>query len=512
MEQVRVLSQIHGEKCWPIVGKLSPCEAECPVGTDVPSYVMAIAQGKFREALEIIRETNPFPSVCGRVCHHPCEDACNRALVDKPVAIQWLKRMVADMSLTEKPVPVRRTREERIAIIGSGPTGLTAAYDLVRKGYGVRVYEAMPVPGGMLTAGIPEMNLPKEVAMAEINYIKGLGVDIRTNSALGRDLSIDDLFSWGVKAVLIAVGKQKSADLKIPGVGLENVFPALPFLKKVRMGERVQFDGKVVVIGGGNVAMDVARTALRLGAGEVHVTCLESRKDMPAFKWEIEAAEREGAKIHPSLAPQQFRTKDGKGVGAVDFKRVASTWVDDAGRVNWSLREGPGSEFAMDADAVIISIGQQMETTQKDFPALSASGTIAVNPVTLMTSVKGVFAAGDAVVAGGTATEAIAAGQQAAESIDRYLRGEEFYAETAPEKDILKLDPTRIPGFFIKKERWEMPVLPVRDAIRSFQEVNLGYTLSQGVEEAKRCLNCRSCVNCVFERGQLCMETAHRLL
>lgn len=512
MEQVQALSQIHGEKCWPIVGKLSPCEAVCPVGTDVPSYVMAIAQGKFKEALGVIRETNPFPSVCGRVCHHPCEEVCNRALVDKPIAIQWLKRMVADMGLLEKPEPVKKTRKERIAVIGSGPTGLTAAYDLVRKGYGVRVYEALPVAGGMLTAGIPEMNLPREVAEAEIDYIKGLGVEIRTGVALGRNFTLEDLQAWGVRAILLAMGKQKSGELRIPGAELGNITLALPFLKQVRLGEKVQLSGRVLVIGGGNVAMDVARTALRVGAAEVHVACLEARKDMPAFNWEIEAAEREGAKIHPSLAPQQFRSKDGKNVAGVDFKRVAATWIDEAGRIRWSLKEGPGADYAMECDVVIIAIGQQADIPEKGFPALSAAGTIAVHPGTFETSIPGVFAAGDAVVAGGTAIEAIAAGHKAAEGIDRYLRGEEAFADTAPEPDVLKLDPEKVPSFFIKKERWGMPVLPVRDAVRGFYEVNLGYTLKQGVEEAKRCLNCRSCVNCVFERGQLCMETAHRLL
>ncbi|MBN1614761.1 MAG: FAD-dependent oxidoreductase [Deltaproteobacteria bacterium] len=512
MEQIQVFSQIHGEKCWPIVGKLSPCEDACPVHTDVPSYVMAIAQGKFREALDVIRQTNPFPSVCGRVCHHPCEEVCNRALVDKPIAIQWLKRTVADMGLGEKPVPVPRTKKERIAVIGSGPTGLTAAYDLVRMGYGVRVYETLPIPGGMLTAGIPEMNLPKEVALAEIDYIRGLGVDIRTNSALGRDFSIDDLWAWGVKAILIAVGKQKSSELPIPGADLGSVFLALPLLKRIRLGEKVAFKGRVVVIGGGNVAMDVARTVLRLGAGEVHLACLEARRDMPAFDWEIEAAEREGVKFHPSLAPQRFIEKKGKAVGAVAFKRVARTWLDQEGKIHWDLLEGPGSEFTMDADAVIVAIGQAADVPEKDRLDLTSLGTIAVNPVTLMTGISGVFAGGDAVVAGGTAIEAIAAGHRAAESIDRYLQGVQPYAETSPEKDVLKLDPANIPNFFIRKERWSMPHLPVKDALRCFREVNLGYTNWEAVEEAKRCLNCRSCVNCVFERGQLCFETAQRLL
>ena len=348
--------------------------------------------------------------------------------------------------------------------------------------------------------------------MAEIDYIKGLGVDIRTNSALGRDFSIDDLWSWGVKAILIAPGKQKSSELPIPGADLRNVSLALPLLKRIRLGEKVVFKGRVVVIGGGNVAMDVARTALRLGADEVHLTCLEARKDMPAFDWEIEATEREGVKLHPSLAPQRFRSKNGNDVDAVAFKRVARTWLDQEGKIHWNLLEGPGSEFTLAADAVIVAIGQAADVPEGDRLHLTSLGTIAVNPATLMTSIPGVFAGGDAVVAGGTAIEAIAAGHHAAESIDRYLQGGQPYAEPSPEKEVLKLDPDKIPGFFIRKERWSMPHLPVKDALRCFQEVNLGYTNWEAGEEAKRCLNCRSCVNCVFERGQLCLETAHRLL
>jgi len=511
VEQAQVLSQLHGEKCWPVIEKSSPCEAVCPLRTDVPSYVMAIAQGKFDEALAVIRDTNPFPSVCGRVCHHPCEEVCNRGLVDRPIAIQWLKRMVADMGLQQKPTRVPRTHEERVAIIGSGPAGLTAAYDLVRKGYGVVVYEALPVAGGMLTAGIPEFILPRDVAMAEIDYIRGMGVDIRTDTALGVDFTMDDLWAKGFKAVLLAIGNQKAAVLKIPGSDLEGVMTALPLLKKVRLGERVKLKGKVVIIGGGNVAMDVARSALRLGAAEVHVACLEARKDMPAFSWEMEATEREKVKLHPSLAPQAFRSKDGKRVSGLDFKRVVSTRMDAEGRMSWTLMEGPGSDFSMDADTVIVAIGQLPDVPLQGQITQTARQAVAVNTHNLATNVQGVFAAGDAVSVGGTVTEAIAAGHRAARAIEHYLRGEELPAD-APEKEVLQLNPETVPRFFIKKERWHMPDICVEDAVRTFKEVHLGYPTWEGVEEAKRCLNCRSCVNCVFERGQLCMETAQRLL
>lgn len=339
MERGKNFSYIHGEKCWPIVEKLSPCQSACPIQTDVPNYVMAISQGKFKEALEVVRRVNPFPSVCGRVCHHPCEEVCNRGLLDKPIAIQWLKRKTADKGLDDKPEPVQRTKKERIAVIGSGPVGLTAAYDLVKLGYGVTVYEANPIPGGMLTTGIPEFILPRQVALSEINYIKKLGVEIRSGMSWGRDFSLQDLWNVGYKAVLMAMGSQRSVMLRIPGADLQGVYKGLDLLRKVHLKEGIPFKGVVAVIGGGNVAMDAARTALRLGASEVHIACLESRNDMPAFSYEIEAAEREKIRIHNSLAPQAFTSKNGRQVSGIDFKRVSSTWKDEKGRISWKLSE-----------------------------------------------------------------------------------------------------------------------------------------------------------------------------
>ena len=518
MKAVQLLTQIHGEKCWPSVDKLSPCEEACPLHMDVPSYVMAIGQGKLKDALAVIRQTNPFPSVCGRVCHHPCEVECNRSLIDSPVAIQWLKRLAADYELNNgarRPRPARRTKKEKVAIIGSGPAGLTAAYDLVRQGYGVTVYEALPVAGGMLAVGIPDFILPKEIVEAEIGYIKDLGVDIKTNTAIGKNFTLEDLSKRGFNAILLATGAWRSARLPIPGADLGNVSYALPLLQRVKFGEKVPFRGKVAVIGGGDVAMDAARLALRLGAKEVHVACLESRRDMPAHSWEIEAAEREGVKLHPALAPQQFRAKDGGRVGGIDFIRVASTKLDSEGRITWTLREGPGKEYSMDVDAVIIAIGQGPDLAYLGGDSkfsVSGRGTFLVDPETLATNVPGVFAAGDASHLPGTVVEAIAAGHKAAASIQRYLQGQDVKRGRPAEKEVLKIEPEMIPDFFVRKARWEIPMLSASDATRSFGEVKLGYTLWEGTEEAKRCLNCRMCANCVFERGQICFETGSRLL
>ena len=518
MKTIQLLTQIHGEKCWPLVEKLSPCEEACPLHMDVPSYVIAIAQGKFKEALTVIRQTNPFPSICGRICHHPCEDECNRGRVDSPIAIQWLKRLVADHELTngmKRPRPAKRTKEERVAIIGSGPAGLTAAYDLVRQGYGVTVYEALPVAGGMLAAGIPDFILPKEIVEAEIDYIRDLGVQIRTNTAIGKNFTLDDLSKRGFNAILLATGAWKSPQLPIPGTDLGNILYALPLLQKTKLGEKVTLRGKVAVIGGGDVAMDAARLALRIGAREVHVTCLESRRKMPAHSWELEAAEREGVKVHPSLAPQRFRAKDGKKVGTIDFKKVASTQLDSEGRISWTLKEGPGTDYEMDVDAVIIAIGQAPDPSYTNDSQLNVTGrgTFVVDPETMTTNVASVFAAGDAARMPGTVTEAIAAGHKAATSIHRYLRSQDLSeSRTTASKEAFKVKPEMVPGWLVAKDRWEMPALPSGDATRSFGEVKLGYTIWEGVEEAKRCLNCRMCANCVFERGQICFETGSRLL
>ena len=516
----KLLSQIHGEKCWPSVDKLSPCETVCPIDTDVPSYVIAVAQGKFKEALKVIRETNPFPSICGRVCHHPCEMDCNRALIDEPIAIQWLKRFVADYGLknSKRPAPAKRTRKERVAVIGSGPAGLTAAYDLVRQGYGVSVFEASPVAGGMLSKGIPEFILPREIVEAEIDYIRALGVDIKTDTRIGDGLSIDELSKLGFNAFLLATGAQQSAQLKIKGIDLDNVHYGLPFLEKVKKGESVALRDKVVIIGGGGVAIDAARTAMRLGGKEVHVACLESRMDMPAFPWEIEVAEREGIKMHPSLAPQKFtagHVGDGGGGIRIAFRRVASTRVDDEGRISWTLMEGAGSEYTMGADHVVVAIGQTPD------PSCVPSGLVKVNkrgafvtdPDTLATDVPGIFAAGDAVNLPGTVTEAIAMGHEAATSIHRYLQGEDLKKDrTEASKEVLVVDPEKTSSWLVRKARWKMPSLPASDAVRTFSETDLGYTEAEAIEEAKRCLNCRMCVNCIYGRSQICFETGLRLL
>lgn len=510
--QLSIPAYIHVERCWQNVDKLSPCEAACPLHMDIPNYVIAISQGNIDQALSIIRESNPLPSVCGRVCHHPCEEECNRKLIDSPVAIEWLKRYAADWGNNGKALPVPPTKKEKVAIVGSGPAGLTAAHDLVKRGYSTTIFEAAPIAGGILSSAIPDFILPGEAVQADIDYIRALGVRIHTNVRIGDNLNFDDLRQQGYKAILIATGAQKSAELKIPGANLQGISLSLPFLEGAKLGHLSPLSGRVWVIGGGGVAMDAARTAVRLGS-EVHVACLESRRDMPAFAWEIEAAEKEGVHIHPSLAPQEFTSLNGSKVSGIKFQRVTSTHLDNEGNLHWTLMEEPGSYYQVDADKVIIAIGQVPETggTFSKSMKMSKRGEISVNKDTMQTNIPGIFAAGDISATGGTVTEAMAGGRRAALSIDQYLSGMpiEPVKETS---DTYLIEPEQVPEYFTRKNRWDMPRLLPKEAIRTFKEVDLGHKEWQAIEEAERCLNCRMCGNCIFERHQMCFETADRLL
>ena len=511
-------SLVHGTQCWPMTEMVSPCEAACPLGQDVPNYVIAIAQGKFDEALAIIRKTNPLPSICGRICHHPCEDVCNRKVLEEPIAIRALKRAAVDYSSKTSRTRTalkKGPKKDRVAVIGSGPAGLTAAYDLAKKGYAIAIYEASPFIGGMLATSIPEFVLPRHILQDDISYITNLGVKIKTNTALGKDLSTHDLLKLGFKAILLATGAQESAKLPVPGIDLDGVTYALPFLFHAKVGGGEPLSGKkVVIIGGGNVAIDAARCAMRLKAQEVHLACLESRRQMPAYSWEIDAAVKEGVKLHPSLAPQRFNASYGKKAGSIDFKRVSSFKRFEDGRITWTLMEGTEGDSSMDADIIIIAIGQAATPPGNiGNVALGARKTVEVDPLTMATNVAGIFAAGDVVQVPGTVSESMAAGRRAAISINRYLQGKDIkQGRKSRAKPIFEIKPDNVPLFLGRENKWQVPSVAPSDAIRSFDECSLGYTKWQAIEEAKRCLNCRMCGNCIFEHMQLCLETAGRLL
>lgn len=515
MKQVQTKSQAEVERCWPSIEKVAPCQNACPLNVDVPGYVMAVTHGNLDKALAIVTENNPLPIICGRVCHHPCEASCLRAEIDEPIAIRSLKRFIINHTprlSVERPSPVEKTRGESVAIIGSGPAGLAAAHDLARQGYAVTVYEALSVVGGMLILGIPEFVLPREILQAEISSIEGLGVEVRTSTPLGKDLTIGNLFQQGYKAVFISVGAQQSLKLNIPGIDLKGVSYALALLEDVNLGKEVRFKGKVTIIGGGNVAVDCARVAIRSGATEVNLTCLESRGEMPGFPWEIERAEEEGVKIYPSLAPQEITDEDRKVTG-INFARVKSIEFDAEGRIRPILVEG--EELTVDADAVIVAIGQTPDLSFLDGAKeleVSKRGAIQVDPDTLATNVSGVFAGGD-VVNVATVVEAIAAGKKAAISIDRYLRGLDLKEGRLPQTmQVVVIDEENMPRFVEPREHSKVPMLPVSERVSSFREVELGFAQQVAIEEAKRCLNCPVCGNCVFGRAQMCYETATRLL
>ncbi len=403
------------------------CQETCPVHLDIRGYIGLIADGKFDEALALIREKLPFPGVIGRICPHPCEEKCNRGTQDEPLSIRGLKRFVADYELQElgKPkVPAKAAmREEKVAIIGAGPAGLTCAHDLAQLGYRVTIFEALPVPGGMLAVGIPEYRLPKALLEKEIDIVRVLGGEIKTNTPIGKDLTIDDLFRQGFKAVFIGIGAHQSQKLRVPGEDAKGVVHGVDFLRNLNLGKEVWVGEKVGIIGGGNVAMDAARSSLRLGAKEVSILYRRSRQEMPAGDEEIEAAEAEGIQIQYLAAPTEVLTSNGK-VKGLRCTRMGLGEPDASGR----RRPVPieGSEFDIELDMIIPAIGQAtnlsflgedsgIETTRR--------GTLVTDPETLATTRPGVFAGGDAVTGPDIAIRAIAAGKQAATSIAKYLQG-----------------------------------------------------------------------------------------
>ena len=476
---------------------VAPCSAACPARINVQGYIALISQGKFKEAVNLIRQRIPFPAVCGRVCHHPCETQCNRANIDEPLAIASLKRFVADFELSvgsEAPLSLEEKKDEKVAVIGAGPAGLTAAYDLTMLGYGVTVFEALPVAGGMLAVGIPDYRLPKKVLQAEIDFIKNAGVEIRTNTPIGKDLTIADLFQEGYKAVFIGIGAHRNLKLGIPGEDLEGVINGVSLLRDVNLGRKVKIGKRVAIIGGGNVAMDTARTALRLGSKEVLIVYRRSRKEMPANEWEIEQAEEEGIEICYLAAPTRVLSRNGK-VAGIECLRMELGEPDSSGR----RRPVPieGSEFILKIDTLIPAIGQAPDLSF--LPSgngfhISKQGALIINPDTGATNQPGIFAGGDAVSGPATAIEAIASGKRAAVAIDRYLRGEELVSETKPEK-IVSFEEIEKKAVE-KRERQKMPSLNPSERISCFKEAELGFTEEMAINEAKRCLNCAVCSEC----------------
>jgi heterodisulfide reductase subunit A len=449
----------------------------------VQGYIALISKKKFREALELIRESNPFPCVCGRVCTHPCEKECSRGEFDEPLAIKSLKRFVADKGLG-KPKRIGQ-RKEKIAIIGSGPAGLTCAYFLSKWGYKVTVFEALPVVGGMLAVGIPSFRLPPEELERDIKYLKNFRIE--TGKALGRDFTLEDLLSR-YDSVFIAIGAHKEKRLGIPGENLKGVIYCIDFLRKVKLGEKIEIGEKVVVIGGGNAALDAARTAIRKGAKSVSIVYRRSRAEMPADEEEIKAAEEEGIKIEYLASPVKVLGK--KKVVGVECIRMKLGEVDESGRRRPIPIEG--SEFKIEVDTLIPAISQFPDLSWNKDLKETEWGTLLADPLTLETSVPGVFAGGDVVKGPSTIIEAIAQGREAAISIDRYLKGEDLIKDRVKKEEIAPTPERRVE----EQPRIRIPRIPIEERTHSFKEVEEGITEEKAIEEAKRCLNCGVCCMC----------------
>jgi heterodisulfide reductase subunit A len=405
------------------------CVETCPAHVDVRTYVGLIADGKYAEAVDVVRRTNPLPAICGRVCNHPCESACNRGRQDEPIAIDALKRFASDFELDLRkrgkiplPKPTMKKPDSKVAVIGSGPAGLTVAYDLALKGRECTIFEAAPVPGGMLWLGIPEYRLPRDIINSDIEYITALGVELKLNSPIDKNHTIDDLFKQGFKAVFFGVGAHKGLKLGVPGEEeLQGVLDCVVFLRRVNLGDTAKPGKKVIVIGGGNSAIDSARTALRVGADEVSILYRRSRREMPANPWEIEEAEREGVKIHYLAAPVKMIGENGK------VARMLCTKMK-LGKLDASGRRSPipmeGSEFEIETDCVVPAISQEPDLAflhEGHGLKISKWQSFVVNERTMATNRPGVFAAGDCVTGPATVIQAIAAAHAAADSMEKYL-------------------------------------------------------------------------------------------
>ena len=524
-----------------------PCMMACPAHTNAGRYVALIAEGRFEEAYKFARDPNPLASICGRVCAHPCETACRRGDIDRPIAIRALKRFLTERHGPEskRPVDINAGRGQnrlpfKVAVVGGGPVGLSAAHDLALMGYSVTIFEAAPVAGGMLYLGIPEYRLPRDVVEAQVREILATGdITLKLNQAAGRDFTVSDLRHQGFDAVLVAVGAHRSRDLTIPGVDLDGVYKGIDFLLNVNLGYKFTIGKKVIVIGGGNVAMDVARSAarevvrqhvagvedlepslesvsavatkemvdvslsaLRLGAQEVHLVCLEKREEMPAALEEIEEAETEGIIMHPGLGPKRMIGKGGK---IVALETLKTKWVFDQNkRFNPAFYEG--SETQLECDTIIMAVGQAPNLDflkPEDGVEKSPRGLIAVNPQTLMTSANGIFAGGDCVFGSRLIIDSVADGKRAAVGIDEFLRGRK-HPEPIVEVEVFKRH--SMPLELLDLERPAIPMLPL-ERRTGVTEVEVGYDAQSAMEEAQRCLHCW--VNTVFEGvpedGSMCI-------
>ncbi len=500
-------AHINGKKCEQTHTEsimIAPCNFGCPATTDAARYIELIRERKYLASIDVAREPNPFSAVCGRACFHPCETICKRSDVDEPISIAFLKRFVSDY---EKKLikedqfrfsPHRSTGEKgKVAVIGAGPAGATCARELASWDYDVTIFDAAPVVGGTTHLGIPAYRLPRDVVRGELQQVEAYGAEVKLNAALGKDFSLQDLFDQGFKAVFLGIGAMKGRKLGIPGEEEnEGIEDAMQYLRRVNLGDESKTGQKVVVIGGGNSAIDCARVAVHQGYEDVNIVYRRTRKEMPASEWEIEEAEHEGVKLHYLAAPTRVVGKGGKIVG-LECIRMELGEPDESGR----RRPVPvdGSEFIIDTDLVLAAVSQAPDMDY--FKTVEGLGitkwsTFEVDPDTMETTMPGVFAGGDAATGPDSVIMAVQTGLQAATSIDKYLSGgkhEEFDRLMKIRKIIKALGAVQesehcagVSG----RERAKMPAIPPKERVGNFNEIELGFSEQTAVAEAERCMRC----------------------
>jgi 2-oxoacid:acceptor oxidoreductase delta subunit (pyruvate/2-ketoisovalerate family) len=484
------------------VDKTPPCNDACPAGEDIVGYLNLIRQGRYREGWELIMQENPFPGVCGRVCPHPCESQCNRIDLGGAIAIHVQERFLADWAYEKGLKGISPVSPDlsalSVAIIGSGPAGLSCAYHLTRRGYPVTVFEALDKPGGMMRL-IPEYRLPREILDHEIAAIESLGVEIRTGVQLGKDLSLDDLKDY--QAVFLAVGQSVSRKLDVHGEDATGILHGIEFLRRLDQGEKSPLGSRVAVIGGGNTAMDAARSARRLGA-EVSILYRRSRHEMPASDEEIEEALEEGVKIEYLVAPVEVLTEKGK-VSGLKCTRMELGELDESGRRR--PMPVPGSEHIIEVDTIIPALGQVADLSFLGKDIKAERGRVVIDD-SGATTCPPIFAGGDVATGYGTVTHAVGSGKRAALAIDRLLQGGALEGFPPLDRNIQAvprdIDPTVVdfedlnPAYFEEEPRPRQAQTPAEERVKDFTEVNRGFDEEVAVAEAARCFSCGTCNQC----------------